>query len=135
MPFMDWRLVCFVFSLPEQSKVGGGYTKRVLREAMRGVMPERLRMRRGKIGFSAPLHFWFNEPLGGWLWEQVNERDFLESESWDGHAIRAFVEAKRRANAWVWGDGHALWPFLQAHVWRKVFRRRDRQTFMKATEG
>ena len=31
MPFMDWRLVTYSFALPETSKIGGGYTKRVLR--------------------------------------------------------------------------------------------------------
>ena len=27
MPFMDWRLVCYTFALPMQSKVGGTYQK------------------------------------------------------------------------------------------------------------
>jgi len=29
--------------LPDESKVGGGFTKRILREAMRGVLPEKVR--------------------------------------------------------------------------------------------
>lgn len=40
MPFMDWRLVTYGFALPETSKIGAGYTKRVLRHAMRGILPE-----------------------------------------------------------------------------------------------
>ena len=56
MPFLDWRLVCFAFSLPDESKIGGGYTKRVLREAMRGLMPEPTRARTTKIGFGPPRH-------------------------------------------------------------------------------
>ncbi len=39
-PFMDWRVVCYCFSLPGASVLGGGFTKRVLREAMRGRLPE-----------------------------------------------------------------------------------------------
>ena len=51
MPFMDWRLVSYSFALPETSKIGGGYTKRVLRLAMRDILPEAIRLRTKKIGF------------------------------------------------------------------------------------
>ena len=40
MPLLDWRVVCYAFSVPDESKVGRGYSKRLLREAMRGVVPE-----------------------------------------------------------------------------------------------
>src|SRR5690606_1095090 len=59
MPFMDWRLVCFLTALPEASKVGGGWTKRILREAMKGILPESIRTRKLKIGFNSPLPEWF----------------------------------------------------------------------------
>ncbi len=127
MPFMDWRLVCFVFSLPEESKIGGGFTKRVLREAMRGVMPEALRTRKGKIGFNSPLPDWFNGPLKRWILEQVNDKDFLQSDLWDGLAIRGFVEQKFRAgDAWTWRECQLVWQFLHAHVWRQTFCKRRR---------
>jgi len=123
MPFMDWRLVSFVFSLPEKSKVGGGFTKRILREAMRGTVPEAIRTRKDKIGFCSPLANWFDGPLRDWVWEQVNERDFLDNDIWDGPAIRAFVEKKRSAGRWRYGEGERVWRFLHAHVWRKLFRK------------
>ena len=40
MPLLDWRIVCYALSTPDESKAGGGYAKRLLREAMRGVLPE-----------------------------------------------------------------------------------------------
>ena len=119
--FMDWRVVRYAFSLPDASKIGGGYSKRVLREAMRGIVPEEVRTRRGKIGFNAPLPQWFAGPLRSWLWDLVNERDFVESDLWDGRALRDFVASKRGGEAWNWHEGEALWPFLNAHVWRTRF--------------
>lgn len=121
MPFMDWRLVCFVFSLPEESKIGGGYTKRVLREAMRGVMPESLRTRKGKIGFNSPLPDWLNGPLKGWMLDQVRDRDFLQSDLWNGPAVSDYVESKSRAGAWTTEEAARVWSFLHAHVWRQIF--------------
>ena len=118
--FLDWRVVAFAFSLPDASKVGGGFTKRVVREAMRGIVPEVVRTRRDKIGFNAPLATWFGGPLREWIWARVNDPAFLESEIWNGPQLRAFV-ASKRAGTWSWSDGEALWPFLQAHLWRERF--------------
>lgn len=117
--FLDWRVVRYAFSLPDESKIGGGFSKRILREAMRGIVPEVVRTRRNKIGFNAPLPLWFAGPLREWLWEIVNENSFLHGEEWDGRAIRDFVATKRAGDAWSWGEGEAVWPFLHAHLWRR----------------
>ncbi len=121
--FLDWRIVRYAFSLPDESKIGGGYSKRILREAMRGIVPEEVRTRRSKIGFNAPLPQWFGGPLRDWLWGVVNEPAFVESELWDGSAVRAFVERKRGDAVWNWYEGEALWPFVNAHLWRTHFLR------------
>jgi asparagine synthase (glutamine-hydrolysing) len=124
MPFMDWRLVCYTFALPESSKLGAGYTKRVLREAMRGVMPEQLLRRRDKVGFMPPLLEWFRSGLGEVVWSEVQRPAFLESETWNGPAIRDFVAARHRTNSWAPGDALRVWPFVQAHLWREIFLER-----------
>ena len=56
MSFIDHRLVSFVFSLPLSSKIGGDYTKRIVRDAMKDIVPEPILTRRDKIGWNAPLH-------------------------------------------------------------------------------
>lgn len=63
MPFMDWRLVCYVFSLPLTAKIGLGFTKLLLREAMKGKLDEEIRTRTFKVGISSPLEHWFNGVL------------------------------------------------------------------------
>jgi asparagine synthase (glutamine-hydrolysing) len=120
-PFLDWRVVRYAFSLPDESKIGNGFSKRILREAMRGIVPDAVRRRRAKIGFNAPLAQWFAGPLREWLWDTVNAREFLASDLWDGPAIARFVAAKRGGEGWKWGDGEAVWPFLHAHLWRARF--------------
>ena len=63
MPFMDWRLVCYTFALPMQSKVGGTFTKRIQRDALSGCLLDEVRLRRDKIGWNSPVHEWFQGPL------------------------------------------------------------------------
>jgi asparagine synthetase B (glutamine-hydrolysing) len=119
MPFMDWRVVCYAFSVPAESKVGRGFTKRLLREAMRGVVPEPLRVRRHKLGFTAPVTDWLGDGLADWLWEELNDAEFLRSELWDGPALLSLARAKRASGArWEPAEAHRATLAVTAHWWR-----------------
>ena len=61
VPFLDYRLVEFVLGLPDEFKISGGETKRLLREGMRGVLPERVRTRMDKLGFATPEQEWLTK--------------------------------------------------------------------------
>lgn len=58
VPFLDYRLVEFVIGLPENMLVSRGITKRVLRRAMQGILPDSIRERTDKIGFATPEQAW-----------------------------------------------------------------------------
>jgi asparagine synthase (glutamine-hydrolysing) len=58
IPFLDYRLVEFVLGLPTELKISDGITKRVMREGMRGVLPERIRGRMDKMGFLTAEEAW-----------------------------------------------------------------------------
>jgi len=58
VPFLDFRLVEFTLGLPDTCKLRGGVTKQVLREAMRGILPEEVRSRTDKLGFATPEESW-----------------------------------------------------------------------------
>jgi asparagine synthase (glutamine-hydrolysing) len=55
LPFLDYRLVEYVLSLPTDFKVGGGFQKRILRDAV-PELPDAVAMRRDKVGFASPDH-------------------------------------------------------------------------------
>lgn len=55
MPFCDRDLVEYSTSLPSETKLGGGFTRRILREAMRGRVPETVRTRSDKYDFTRPF--------------------------------------------------------------------------------
>ncbi len=61
VPFLDYRLVEYVLGLPDDYRIAGGVTKRILRDAMRGILPERVRMRMDKLGFVTPEEIWLKE--------------------------------------------------------------------------
>lgn len=61
LPFLDYRLVEFAQSLPDNYKISHGMTKAVLRNSMKGVLPEQIRNRMDKIGFETPEEKWEKE--------------------------------------------------------------------------
>ena len=63
MPFMDWRLVCYAFSLPMNAKIGNGFSKRILRDSVEGILTDEVRLRKKKVGWNAPINKWLKGPL------------------------------------------------------------------------
>jgi asparagine synthase (glutamine-hydrolysing) len=112
MPFMDWRLVTFGFALPDESKIGGGYTKRVLRLAMQDLMPDSVRLRTKKVHFSSPISDWARQGLGSWLLDIAASRAFLEASAWNGKAAQVAVEQAVAGNASI----DPVWPVVNAYV-------------------
>jgi asparagine synthase (glutamine-hydrolysing) len=71
VPFVDHRLIEYNLALGNEHKIVGGDTKRVLREAMGGILPEKVRRRRDKLGFATPEQVWFRGPLRGLIQDGV----------------------------------------------------------------
>lgn len=63
MPFLDYRLVEFIFSLADNQKIRQGTTKWVMRMASKGLLPEKIRRRQDKIGFATPEDVWIKKEL------------------------------------------------------------------------
>ena len=119
-PFMDWRLVCFLFSLPSTSKVGGGFTKRILRDGMKGILPEPVRTRTQKLGFISPPDASTSPQGRQFIRDSVASADFQHSPIWNGRKIAAdLTEAENR------GDTRSLqraWTYVQAMSLMNLFR-------------
>jgi asparagine synthase (glutamine-hydrolysing) len=67
VPFVDHVFVEWLATLPADMRVADGWTKRILRDALAGLLPERVRKRKSKLGFLTPEPSWLAGPLSGWL--------------------------------------------------------------------
>lgn len=121
MPFIDWRLVTYVFSLSAESLVGQGYTKLVLRRALADLLPESVAHRRDKIGFAAPVSQWLQGAWRPWLEEVLNDPGFRNASAWDGQAIAAYAETRTRQGDWTWESWSAVWTYVHAFLWLRAF--------------
>jgi len=98
-PFMDWRLVTYAFSLPSAAKVGRGYTKRILRDALTGILPEQIRLRTRKLGFPNLEEGWTSAAAHQFIRDSVASAAFQNSPIWDGGRIQAALHLADRAGA------------------------------------
>lgn len=61
VPFLDFELVRYCFCMDDKWKINNGWTKYILREAMKGILPEKIRQRKDKIGFWTPHKLWMEQ--------------------------------------------------------------------------
>jgi asparagine synthase (glutamine-hydrolysing) len=119
MPFLDHRLVEKTLALPGDAFIKDGMTKHILREAMRGSLPEKIRLRKDKVGFGTPNEEWFrSETFKPFI------LDLLHSDSFRGRGIiDADIAGKvysrhlsRKVNA-----AREIWKWINLELWFREF--------------
>ena len=90
-PFMDKDLVTYIFSLPSSAKIGNGYTKRILRDSMKNLVPESVLKRKDKRGFTHPNN-WYNKNMNDYFHDTMSSLDFLDSNLFDGKKLKKNYE-------------------------------------------
>jgi asparagine synthetase B (glutamine-hydrolysing) len=78
-PLLDWRVVTFATALPDEAKLGGGFAKRLLRDAAGDLLPAAVRDRTDKVGFKAPVAQWLEQGLAEVALEVVQRRTWMRS--------------------------------------------------------
>ncbi|HKO45973.1 MAG TPA: asparagine synthase (glutamine-hydrolyzing) [Pyrinomonadaceae bacterium] len=116
VPFLDHKLVEFTARLPERMKIRGGITKFILRESMKGILPDSI-LKRPKMGFPVPVGAWFRGPFKNVIDEYVLSDRALERGIFDPAFVRSLV---KRHDA---GQDHSerLWSLVNFEIWQRQF--------------
>jgi asparagine synthase (glutamine-hydrolysing) len=117
VPFLDHRLVEFAAQLPDRWKLSGWTTKRVLREAMKGLLPESI-LNRPKMGFPVPFAAWTRG-----RWNEVARDVLLDRRSRERGIIdAAAVDTLLRDHASGRTEGgDRIWSLLNLELWHRTF--------------
>lgn len=112
-PLLDHRVVELAFSFPSRMKVGGGRSKRVLRDVLGRHVPSEL-TDRPKKGFAVPMGTWLRGPLRQWA-EDLLSPSRLRRDGWlDERSIRRkWEEHVTGARDWKF----LLWDALTFQAW------------------
>jgi asparagine synthase (glutamine-hydrolysing) len=128
VPLLDHKLVEFAATIPPEMNLKGGTTKYVLKQAMRGILPDNI-IDRPKHGFAVPLSYWFRGKLGAYvrdllLGESARRRGLFNSSYIEDLVVRH--EKGRNLDM-------QLWTLISFELWARVFM--DRGARGKACEA
>ena len=131
VPFLDKEVVKFLFALSDSAIISDGWNKRILRDAMDGFLPDRIKRRRNKIGFTTPEDEWFirlEERIRAIFGsQQFADRPYFDSqqvvEAFDG-----FIDGKNDTSSML------FWRLLNVELWLREFVDEEQPGFAAVSE-
>ncbi|OGK35764.1 asparagine synthase (glutamine-hydrolyzing) [Candidatus Roizmanbacteria bacterium RIFCSPHIGHO2_12_FULL_39_8] len=117
VPFLDFNLVRYLFDLPDEAIIKNGWNKFILRQSIDGIVPDLIRLRRNKIGFTTPEQEWFlrmkNKIYAIFLSESFANRSYFNQQE-VLKAFQKFIEGKN-------DDTMLFWRLLNVEMWLRTF--------------
>ena len=116
-PFLDPRLLAFMFALPAEDHIHRGQTKALLRDAATRLLPDAVRLA-SKRSVQTPQREWFRGPLAAWVRARIDRPAF-----WD----RGWVDRTRalaaldRYQAGEGSNSFFLWQWIVLGEWADAF--------------
>jgi len=116
-PFLDHEFMEFVAQVPAGLKLKGRATKYILKEALRGILPDEVLFRK-KMGFGVPIDHWFRGELKEMAYDTLLgktciERGFLRKEY-----IRRILD-EHVSGGWNWHNH--IYNLLMLELWHQAF--------------
>lgn len=116
-PFLDYELVNFIFSLPEDFKINTSIRKRIAQDTFKEMLPAKL-YNRPKKGFEVPLLKWFRGEMKSMITDDLLSKSFIEEQN-----IFNYIEIaklKKQLFSSNPGDVHArVWGLIVFQWWWK----------------
>ena len=115
LPFLDYRLVEWAFSLPNNFKILNGVNKRIVRLAVRTYTPKAVVERKDKMGFVTPQEVWQKTKFSSLLESAINELEltFLDRRKIRNQYIK-YLAGDKSLNWGFW------WRYMCFYLWLQI---------------
>lgn len=119
VPFLDHPLIELAATIPSDVKFKNGCMKHVLKNAMRGVLPESIANRTDKMGFPVPLQEWVTQPgaVREFVQDVLSSRQALTRDLVDNRKVLQGLGQEPKF-------GRKLWGLLSLELWQQAFHDR-----------
>ena len=119
VPFLDYNLVNYVFSLPSSYKINKEVGKKILQDAFRNLLPNEL-YHRPKHGFEVPLLKWLRKELKSFVFDEMLNEEFVKTQGLFNYDEILLLKQKLLSNNP--GDVSArLWGLVVFQYWWKKY--------------
>ena len=121
-PLLDPRIVKFSAHLPWTSKLRGGYSKAILRDATKSFLPKSIIKNKQKIGFAPPISDWIRGPMKEYLLDEVHSLSFLNASLINpktlSNELHSIIFASKNKNLY---RAEQTWKKFGVYLWEKAF--------------
>jgi len=119
VPFLDYRLVEKTLSLSCNQVINKGMTKHILREAMKGTVSEKIRLRKDKIGFQTPEDEWLRtKKFKELIRDIINSKLFADRGYFNAKKVK-YLYAKH-CNKEI-NISQEIWKWIELELWFNEF--------------
>lgn len=105
LPFLDYKLVEASLSIRNDYKIHKGWTKYILRQAIKSKLPAEIVWRKNKVGFEAPVNQW------------LKNKTFFHAEIKNSVFLRNFMNIENLQSL----DDNAIWKLFNVARWAKLY--------------
>jgi asparagine synthase (glutamine-hydrolysing) len=117
VPFLDHNLVEATLSLPSEMKIKNGYTKHILRESLKDILPTKISGRIDKKGFSTPSDNWFrSEKFKEYIYDTLRSSSFRQRGIFDADQCLEKYDQHLNKSIDITKD---IWKWINLDVWFK----------------
>jgi asparagine synthase (glutamine-hydrolysing) len=114
-PFLDYRIIEFAFSIPDNLKYNLGLTKKIIRDTIGKDLPKNIVNNYNKIGFVTPQNNYMKSKIfNEFIKDTFNSKSFKEKKIWDSDKInKKFLDIEKNSN-------FPFWRILNYEIWCKM---------------
>ena len=113
VPLVDTRLAAYVMGLPSKYKIRWMHKKRIMRRALRGVVPDAI-LDMPKVGFGVPESYWMRTTLAGYMRDVLEDDTRASASLFDRRALRTLIEDHVEGRK---DNGSFLYRLLNLALW------------------
>jgi asparagine synthase (glutamine-hydrolysing) len=114
VPLLDYHIVEFALNLPARMKLNGGRTKSILRQAVKGLVPQ-LVLDKSKEGFSIPMKHWLCTSLKSMMLDLLSKDSLQKHGYFDHQVVARWIQEHLDGRA---NHSHRLWSLMVFEMWR-----------------
>jgi asparagine synthase (glutamine-hydrolysing) len=114
VPFLDYRIVELVASMPPAIKFKGAEMKYILKRSVEDILPQEILKRKDKMGFPVPLHLWSRNRVREFVQDILLSSSFRNRGIFNQEHIQQLIDGEGEF-------GRSLWGVLNLELWFRLF--------------
>jgi asparagine synthase (glutamine-hydrolysing) len=119
MPFLDYRIVEFAFDLKTKYIIKDGFSKAIVREVGKNIVPKQILNNKRKTGWNSPMGEWLKSSLKEWYLDEIHSLGFQKCDLIDVDSYKKRALNYLNSQTINQNEAQSLWLNLQPYLIEK----------------